>query len=313
MARVWTPRYERNAYSDKHRRLWRFNASGYQRAGSSSALSKYALGHTSLRMAFHARTHRRNSFDNVLRNSKQEDLASASRWKATLDRNSSVEYHRQHRLCKHALSLRTIIKLKLFPIRRPICMNGIDITEGKEPHRVLLQATDEARVAYANLIAAGFEYEPANLLSQSDIVSDNGCQCVDDCSIPCECLHFSENDVASESLEMECSELCACSPDTCTNRIVQGGIQRALLLKWTKRKGFALHAQTHIPKDTFICTYSGEIISYKQARERWAKIADHKGSNYILVIKEHFGDTIMKTSIDPSSRGNIGRFISASL
>ena len=67
-------------------------------------------------------------------------------------------------------------------------------------------------------------------------------------------------------------------------------------------------------KGSFLCLYAGEIISTKEARQRWQKQKANGEGNYILVINEHITvadkQQTLKTTVDPTRIGNIGRFMS---
>ena len=67
-------------------------------------------------------------------------------------------------------------------------------------------------------------------------------------------------------------------------------------------------------KGSFLCLYAGEIISTVEARRRWERQKAAGQGNYILVINEHISVTgvqqTLKTTVDPTKIGNVGRFMS---
>lgn len=68
-----------------------------------------------------------------------------------------------------------------------------------------------------------------------------------------------------------------------------------------------------IPKQHFIAEYSGEIISYKEAKRRTASRTSKAESNYLLVLKEHISDgKVLRTHIDATDFGNVARFMNHS-
>ncbi|KFV62153.1 Histone-lysine N-methyltransferase SETDB2, partial [Dryobates pubescens] len=59
----------------------------------------------------------------------------------------------------------------------------------------------------------------------------------------------------------ECSVLCGCDKMMCQNRVVQHGIQVRLQVFNTEKKGWGVRCLDDIDKGTFVCTYSGRIMS----------------------------------------------------
>ncbi|XP_018783743.1 PREDICTED: probable histone-lysine N-methyltransferase set-23 isoform X1 [Bactrocera latifrons] len=120
----------------------------------------------------------------------------------------------------------------------------------------------------------------------------------------------------SVDLIYECSSSCKCEPSKCTNRLVQKGPRAKLKIVHSnlfKSKG--LFSSDHIPKGGFICEYAGEIISRKEAHNRLKKYEQNL-DNYILFmterIKEGHDKSSTTTIIDPTKRGNIGRYLNHS-
>jgi hypothetical protein len=195
----------------------------------------------------------------------------------------------------------------------------IDVTEGREAMPVILKRTPEAEEAYKQLRSSGFEYHSKALLPLDDLISrDSGCPCTGLCAATCSCARFGcfyidglldLARLSHDSVLLECSEVCSCAA-ACPNRLVQRGLQRVLTLEWNNSKGFSLNAGEAIPTGAYVCSYQGEIISTTEARRRWTSQATENKSNYILVLKEHGANGVLKTSIDPSLKGNMGRFIS---
>ncbi|KAI8608723.1 hypothetical protein BC830DRAFT_1071710, partial [Chytriomyces sp. MP71] len=109
----------------------------------------------------------------------------------------------------------------------------------------------------------------------------------------------------------ECNANCIC-PMLCPNRVVGPGLMRRLLITSHPLKGFALHTREFIPQGSFVIEYAGEVIRSAEARRRWAFQKQHGLSNYIICVKEHTGQTVYRTNIDPRLRGNAARFINHS-
>ena len=87
-------------------------------------------------------------------------------------------------------------------------------------------------------------------------------------------------------------------------------------VRWILGKGYGLFALSDIRKGSFLCTYSGQILSTAEARQRWTRQAETGRGNYILVLKETISSNdgrleTLKTIVDPTYVGNVGRFMSA--
>ncbi|XP_047039032.1 probable histone-lysine N-methyltransferase set-23 [Helicoverpa zea] len=108
----------------------------------------------------------------------------------------------------------------------------------------------------------------------------------------------------------ECSDSCSCSTD-CGNRVVQKGPLEGLDIRRCE-KGFGLFATSFIPSGTFICEYAGEVITPSQASVRHHNNKLQGKMNYIFYLRELSGHHPIVTIIDPSTFGNIGRYINHS-
>ncbi|XP_075277666.1 histone-lysine N-methyltransferase SETDB2 isoform X1 [Opisthocomus hoazin] len=64
----------------------------------------------------------------------------------------------------------------------------------------------------------------------------------------------------------ECSVLCRCNKMMCQNRVVQHGIQVRLQVFNTEKKGWGVRCLDDIDKGTFVCTYSGRLMSRSEAQ-----------------------------------------------
>lgn len=112
----------------------------------------------------------------------------------------------------------------------------------------------------------------------------------------------------------ECNEQCRCKNLLCGNKLVQCGPRKFLKVKMCEnpRKGEGLFTENPIKSGNFVCEYAGEIISHKEASARYKRNAELERMNYIFCIDEHFGAKIIRTFIDPSVYGNIGRYVNHS-
>ncbi|KAL4226563.1 hypothetical protein ACF0H5_014548 [Mactra antiquata] len=140
-------------------------------------------------------------------------------------------------------------------------------------------------------------------------------------STSCECMRFgptydsdgkllSPGQSDSKSVFLECNSSCKCL-QSCANRVVQNGIRHRLQLFYDQDKGFGVRTQDSIKCGEFVCEYTGEILTEFEATRR-ARDQSRKGINFIFVLREHVTSGIVTTFIDPSSSGNIGRFINHS-
>lgn len=155
------------------------------------------------------------------------------------------------------------------------------------------------------------------------------CLCCENnnCSKTIECCHYqnyilSNNELVlnktrlSNDLIYECSNNCEC-PTTCWNRLVQFGPREHLKISefYDLNKQLGLISLENIPEGGFVCEYIGEILTKDEAIRR-SHFNDKKNQmNYIICLNETCSDGTSKgyqTFIDPSLRGNIGRYLNHS-
>ncbi|KAI4886848.1 hypothetical protein NFI96_021447, partial [Prochilodus magdalenae] len=63
----------------------------------------------------------------------------------------------------------------------------------------------------------------------------------------------------------ECNPLCRCDPWMCSNRLVQHGLQLRLQLFMTQHKGWGIRCLDDISKGTFVCIFTGKIVTDEMA------------------------------------------------
>ncbi|XP_051162733.1 histone-lysine N-methyltransferase SETMAR [Leptopilina boulardi] len=137
----------------------------------------------------------------------------------------------------------------------------------------------------------------------------NGCSCETLC-LNCSCA-FGNKNYKNGCIEekigpiIECNSHCHCN-ENCGNRLVQKGPLNCLNIIKTEGRGFGLSTSEFIKKGQFVCEYAGEVIDIEEAKKRFER--NEKGVNYVLIVNEHIGEKIIKTCIDPSLIGNIGRY-----
>jgi histone-lysine N-methyltransferase SETMAR len=182
--------------------------------------------------------------------------------------------------------------------------------------------------------------------------STNACQCTAACecqdSEACGCCAVAAYDTNGKLIEVdappawitECTDQCGCS-SRCCNRVVGRGVQVPLTVFQTPEgRGWGVRSSIDLERGQFVCEYAGEIVSSAEASARRRKRArceadgsveakaDGNGQrstnegrhmvqqsmNFILSVLEHLphGRGVLKTTIDPTTRGNVGRYINHS-
>ncbi|VDI08402.1 histone-lysine N-methyltransferase SETMAR [Mytilus galloprovincialis] len=198
-------------------------------------------------------------------------------------------------------------------------INKFDWTEGLENKaifsndKVLIFKMKKSKYVTQNIPGPGCEM---------DDFEDKllGCQCLA-CDRDCKCTAQYGNAYKDKKIDLtllgssvtpvfECNSNCSC-PSQCQNRVVQHGISVQLQIFNTDNKGLGLQTLEKIQTGTFVCEYAGEIISLQEAQSRCNK-QKNTDMNYILTVKEHCKNGILKTYVDPDKLGNIGRYINHS-
>jgi len=110
----------------------------------------------------------------------------------------------------------------------------------------------------------------------------------------------------------ECSDSCRCT--NCHNKLVQFGPCPDLEIRSFESKGLGLIAVKPISKGSFICEYAGEVLTSSEAIRRDHQNQLENKMNYIFCLNEinSADGAVTKTFIDPSRKGNIGRYINHS-
>lgn len=150
----------------------------------------------------------------------------------------------------------------------------------------------------------------------------NGCKCSGKCDETCS--HGGNYEIKNnelilrddrkcEDLIYECNESCTCSLE-CLNRKVQFGPCDDLQIKNFDGKGSGLITLKKLSKGNFVCEYAGEILTKTEAIRRDKEIHELKKMNYIFCLNEMSTKSHDKiqTFIDPSRKGNIGRYLNHS-
>lgn len=173
-----------------------------------------------------------------------------------------------------------------------------------------------------------FPTEAASNLYDNEL---EGCNCISECTKEneCKCIQRSgtyyeyknPSEVKSYTIRYlnedipsyECNDNCKCCGVLCGNRLIQIGPRKDLIVKQCENasKGVGLFTNKEVENGNFICQYAGEITTEEEATQRYT-IYQSNEVNYIFCIKENFGGRVLKTFIDPTIYGNIGRYINHS-
>ncbi|XP_066493779.1 histone-lysine N-methyltransferase SETDB2 isoform X2 [Tiliqua scincoides] len=118
----------------------------------------------------------------------------------------------------------------------------------------------------------------------------DSCSCTDGCTdrTKCACLRLTERNCNEASVSpgkeaphgysykrldgpissgiYECNLSCSCDKMMCQNRLVQHGLQVRLQVFHTGKKGWGVRCLDDIDKGTFVCTYSGRLVSRDESR-----------------------------------------------
>ncbi|XP_027505818.1 histone-lysine N-methyltransferase SETDB2-like [Corapipo altera] len=159
-----------------------------------------------------------------------------------------------------------------------------DISNGAESVPIsFCNNLDRARLPY-------FKYRKSSwprgyYLNNFSSLFVDSCDCTDGCidRSKCACLQLTARGCSKTSLSSgikrcrgyrykrlegpvpsgiyECSVLCRCDKLMCQNRVVQHGIQVRLQVFNTAKKGWGVRCLDDIDKGTFVCTYSGRLMS----------------------------------------------------
>lgn len=116
----------------------------------------------------------------------------------------------------------------------------------------------------------------------------------------------------------ECNEACTCSIHDCPNRLVQRGLQFRLEV-FRIDKGWSVRTLEDICQGSFVIEYLGEVITEEEAKVRLSSRNDDETFIWNLnsaqkipaqrILSNAQSDS-QRYAIDPSSYGNVARFLS---
>ncbi|XP_029766567.1 histone-lysine N-methyltransferase SETDB2-like [Terrapene carolina triunguis] len=187
-------------------------------------------------------------------------------------------------------SFNTYVQLGRNTLNREALVFDFDISNGAESVPIsFCNEVDSARLPY-------FKYRKASwprgyYLNNFSSMFLDSCDCTDGCTdrSKCACLQLtakgcSENSASPSNRAScgyrykrldgpvpsgiyECNLSCKCDRMRCQNRVAQHGIQVRLQVFNTDRKGWGVRCLDDIDKGTFVCTYSGRLMSRAEPQE----------------------------------------------
>jgi histone-lysine N-methyltransferase SETMAR len=191
-----------------------------------------------------------------------------------------------------------------------------DVSCSSEDAAVLAPSAEEAAA-----LRAVFVYTSGCSGAASDAEDLTGCGC--DCTRceheRCGCALAADKQPAytasglvrpglPDSPLVECGPACSCSL-ACPRRVTQRRLASLLSLRRDALRGWGVVTDTALPAGAFVCTYAGELITLDEARRRLTAQDARRAANYIMVLREHVGERLLTTCVDPTARGNVGRFL----
>ncbi|XP_022085273.1 histone-lysine N-methyltransferase EHMT2-like [Acanthaster planci] len=215
-----------------------------------------------------------------------------------------------------ALALQVNEKMKLAAGNRAIRTEKIisrDISRGLEslPITAVNAINDDPVPTDFHYVAQSCETKPLSI--NHSIKNPPMCTCTnEDCyTDSCECANnsvqcwydsdgrlFPDFDYHEPPLIFECGPGCKCWR-SCRNRVVQNGIRCHLQLYRTAKIGWGVRVTQDVPQGTFICEYSGELISDAEADKR-------EDDSYLFDLDNEEREVYC---IDARYYGNVSRFI----
>ena len=194
-----------------------------------------------------------------------------------------------------------------------------DVSGGTEDVAVLAPSAEDAASLRALFVyTSGCSGEA----SDAEDLTGGGCDC-SSCEPHCCCCALLEDKQPAYSRSgllrltqpdlplVECGPACRCSLE-CTRRVTQRRVTAPLSLCREALRGWGVVTDCALPAGSFVCIYGGELIALDVARRRLAAQDARSAANYILVLREaaqHAGAQLLTTCVDPTARGNVGRFL----
>ncbi|NWW46549.1 SETB2 methyltransferase, partial [Pedionomus torquatus] len=201
-----------------------------------------------------------------------------------------------------------------------------DISNGAESVPIsFCNDLDRARLPYFKYRRAS--WPRAYYLNNFSSMFVDSCDCTDGCidRSKCACLQLTARGCSKISLSSrnktchgysykrlegpvpsgiyECSVLCRCDKMMCQNRVVQHGIQVRLQVFNTEKKGWGVRCLDDIDKGTFVCTYSGRLMSRAEVKVLGDAGQELKGKSAVNDRGSGFFSKKRKLDTDHSDSG----------
>ncbi|OEL22054.1 Histone-lysine N-methyltransferase family member SUVH9 [Dichanthelium oligosanthes] len=163
-----------------------------------------------------------------------------------------------------------------------------------------------------------------------------GCDCAENCSIGCNCAGRNGGEFAYDKtgsllrgkpLIYECGPYCRCPP-SCHNRVSQKGLQHRLEVFRSRETGWGVRSLDLIKAGTFICEFSGIVLTHQQSEivaangdclvrpnrfpPRWLDWGDISDVNPDYVAPDHPTLPELNFTIDVSRARNVACYFSHS-
>ncbi|KAD3336989.1 hypothetical protein E3N88_32509 [Mikania micrantha] len=163
--------------------------------------------------------------------------------------------------------------IKANPLQaRPVGYVSLDISRNKEKVPVFLfNDIDDSHEPLdydyqVTTIFPTFVYHNAR--------NNGGCACVDGCTLNCACARKNGGEFAydlngrllrGKPLIIECGPFCSCPPN-CWNRVSQKGVRNTFEVFRSMETGWGVRSLDLIPAGSFICEYTGVVLTRDQAQ-----------------------------------------------
>uniref|UniRef100_A0A914EMD9 SET domain-containing protein n=1 Tax=Acrobeloides nanus TaxID=290746 RepID=A0A914EMD9_9BILA len=206
-----------------------------------------------------------------------------------------------------------------FPMDPPTLISS-DITKGNASTEFPITAVNEID---DERLPVGYVYVAVNVDPDKIYTKDDetGCNCQGQCEKEtCACIKMSqieldENGHVINSPNLvdhfydwaifECSGICKCA-GKCKHRMTPEKFNLRVQLFKTEKAGFGCRALQYIQQGTFICEFTGELLSYKEA-----KVRPNDYPYYVTSMGSENEEQIGHY-VDPTTYGNISRFFNHS-
>jgi len=164
------------------------------------------------------------------------------------------------------------IKVDVFAVR-PKGYLSFDISMGRERLPVALynDVDDDSDPLLFEYLARPIF--PTSAVQGKFAEGGGGCDCSENCSIGCNCAGRNGGEFAYDKtgallrgkpLVYECGPYCKCPP-SCPNRVSQKGLQHRLEVFRSRETGWGVRSLDLIKAGTFICEFSGIVLTQQQS------------------------------------------------